>query len=396
MIFALATIAAICLLGAIARFPTVATVIWILVLETSPDEWLAGLIGGHETVIAVAKAFGLLLAAIMGLRFGETFDRYNPGFAFAAMFGTGLLHGLYPGLGVLDSLRSLAGSAAPFIFGFVRLPAGWCRAVIWTVMIGPLVTVGFGAVLSAAGIYPAYALFQGAVRLGGSGESAFLAGFALIAIYAGLRELVRGLTPAGAALLLCNLVILVLTGARAPLALALTLLTGTLLLQRRILLLAALGAAFCLAIMFSASLGFIRAIALVQLGEAADLSNRDLVWPIFAHAIATSPWVGWGLGAGKVVIPNGSGLSKLIATNAAHNEYLRIATEGGCAGLALLIGLMTAWVLRGTRRMRPPERWLMRAIFCAFAIHSATDNTLIATTSSAFFIWVSAVFATAG
>jgi hypothetical protein len=38
----------------------------------------------------------------------------------------------------------------------------------------------------------------------------------------------------------------------------------------------------------------------------------------------------------------------------------------------------------------------MRAVFIAFAVHSATDNTLIATTSSVFFIWVSAVFARAG
>jgi hypothetical protein len=36
----------------------------------------------------------------------------------------------------------------------------------------------------------------------------------------------------------------------------------------------------------------------------------------------------------------------------------------------------------------------MRVIFIAFALHSATDNTLIATTSSIFFIWAAAVFAT--
>ena len=37
----------------------------------------------------------------------------------------------------------------------------------------------------------------------------------------------------------------------------------------------------------------------------------------------------------------------------------------------------------------------MRLVFLGFMAHSATDNTLIATTSSIFFIWVSAVFATA-
>jgi hypothetical protein len=37
----------------------------------------------------------------------------------------------------------------------------------------------------------------------------------------------------------------------------------------------------------------------------------------------------------------------------------------------------------------------MRLVFLAFALHSATDNTLIATTSSLMFAWVSAVFARA-
>jgi O-antigen ligase len=90
-----------------------------------------------------------------------------------------------------------------------------------------------------------------------------------------------------------------------------------------------------------------------------------------------------------------SSLNHLIGTNAAHDEYLRIGAEGGALGIALLVGLLAAWVARGSAALPPGRRWLMRAIFIAFAIHSATDNTLIATTSSVFFIWVAAVFATA-
>jgi hypothetical protein len=52
--------------------------------------------------------------------------------------------------------------------------------------------------------------------------------------------------------------------------------------------------------------------------------------------------------------------------------------------------------VRGTRGLPPAERWLMRLIFAAFAVHSATDNTLIATTASVFFLWVSTVFAKSG
>jgi O-antigen ligase len=394
MIPVLVPLAVLCLLGLAAWFPAAATICWILVLESSPDEWLAAHIGGREAIIAVMKTAGLVLAALMMLRFGAKRDRYNPAFAYAAMFVAGLAHGLYPGLGVLDSLRSFIGSAAPFLFGFARLPGACCRAVIWAVRLGPLCTVIYGACLSAAGIYPLYGVIQGAIRLGGSGEPSFLGGFTLIAIYAGLHQQLRGNSPANAALLLLNLTILLATGARAPLALAVILITGTALLQRRFMLLAGMGAALCLAIIFASTLDFIRVVDLVELGEAANLSHRDLAWPIFEQAFLASPWTGWGAGAGKAVIPVRAGFAHFIGTNAAHNEYLRIATEGGALGLALLIGLMTAWAVRGSRALPSPELWLMRAIFCAFAIHSATDNTLIATTSSVFFIWIAAVFAT--
>jgi hypothetical protein len=394
MISVLVLLAVLCLLGLAAWFPAAVAVCWVLALESSPDEWLAAQIGGREAIIAVLKTAGLVLAALMMLRFGAKRDRYNPAFAYGAMFVAGLAHGLYPGLGLVDSLRSLIGSVAPFLFGFARPPASWCRAVILAVRLGPLCTVIYGACLSAAGIYPLYGLIQGAIRLGGSGEPAFLGGFALIAIYAGLYEQLHGDSPANAALLLLNLLILLATGARAPLALAVILITGTAMLQRRFMLLAGMGAALCLAIIFASTLDFIRVIDLVQLGEASNLSHRDLAWPIFEKAFLASPWTGWGVGAGKAVIPVQAGFAHLIGTNAAHNEYLRIATEGGALGLALLIVLMAAWAIRGTRPLPGAESWLMRAVFCAFAIHSATDNTLIATTSSVFFIWVSAVFAT--
>ena len=39
------------------------------------------------------------------------------------------------------------------------------------------------------------------------------------------------------------------------------------------------------------------------LGDAGDLSGRDELWPYFEQAAAGSPWLGWGLGAGNVVVP---------------------------------------------------------------------------------------------
>jgi O-antigen ligase len=140
------------------------------------------------------------------------------------------------------------------------------------------------------------------------------------------------------------------------------------------------------------SLGEIRLFNVLS-SEAGDLSGRDLIWPLFQDAWDASPWVGWGVGAGKVLVPEDTMLARLLGTTAAHNEYLRIGVDGGWLGLLLLIGLFVAWVIRHTRAMPRPDRWLMRLVLLAFAVHSYTDNTLIATTSSVLFAWMSAVFA---
>ena len=395
MVYALAVIFLICVIGFAVWFPRVATVAWILVLETSPDEWLAGLIGGHETIVGVIKAAGLGLAVICALRFGARRDRYNPGFAFAWMFAGGVVHGLFPGLSLASSLRSLAGSAGPFAFGFARLPGNLCRAVVQATIWGPVFTVGFGALLAALSLHRMYAVELGALRLGASGDPPFLGGFALIGIYAGLLEHLRRVRGMNSTMLLVNFIILLLTGARAPLAIAVVVSGLVLLLQRRLMVLAGLGLLACLSLMFAANLHFIRVIDMVDLGDGSNLSNRNLVWPIFERAVATSPWLGWGVGAGKFIVPLKTGVGALIGTNAAHNEYLRIGAEGGGIGAVMLLALLALWVVRGSRGLPRAQCYLMRVIFIAFAVHSFTDNTLIATTSSVLFIWTSAVFATA-
>jgi hypothetical protein len=390
ILLALSVLGGICLIGVTARFPVAVTVLWMLVLETTPELWLRG---DHEIIVGTVKAAGMALALILALRFGGRRDRYNPAFAYSAMFGAGLVHGLYPGLTLLSSLRSLFGSAAPFAFSFVKLPEPWRRAVIRTAILGPLASLAAGLVLDILGRHHIYTIQLGALRLAGAGESAFLGGFALIGIYAGLLEIIRRDSRLEALLLALNFTILLLTGARTPLALAAVLIFATLLMQRRLMALAAVGAAAALAVIFLANLSFLRVVDMVQLGQAENLSNRQLIWPIFEAAIIASPWIGWGVGAGKVIVPIGTGISAYIGTNAAHNEYLRVGAEGGGIGLALLILCIGLWVYRGSQNLPPAERTLMRLVFLAFAVHSATDNTLIATTSSILFIWTSAVFA---
>jgi O-antigen ligase len=387
----------ICGLALTIRYPRLAVLLWLLALETSPDSWLDGLAGAaqHETIIGTLKAFGLVIVAALLLRFGARRDRYNPAFAFGAMFLTGLAHGLYPGLTLLSSFRSLTGSAGPFLFSFTRLPAHVCAGVIRAALWGPLCAVGITAVLALFGIDQMYVFEQGALRLGAAGQPPFLAGFALIGIYAGLIEYLSRPRRTVLVALAVNFLIILFTGARAPLAIATTEGLLLLLLQRRLVALAFAGALGAAALLFANGLTFIRVVDLTRLGEAADLSNRDLVWPYFTAAFAASPLFGWGVGAGKNIIPVSSRIGALLGTNAAHNEYLRIGAEGGMVGLALLLALLFLWVRRGSACMPPAQRWMLRLIFVGFAVHSATDNTMIATTSSVFFLWAACVFATA-
>lgn len=395
MILLLAALFLFCLLGLTFVFPRLALFLWIFALATSPDAWLDHLAGTaqHETIIGLLKSYGLVLLAALILRQGPRSDRYNPAFAFLAMFFSGLVHGLYPGLTLLSSLRSLIGSAGPFLFSFARLPEDFCATAVKSMLWAPLCAVLFSAALAACGVDHLYSFELGALRLGATGQPPYLAGFALIGIYAGLMEYLSSGSRAALVALAVNFTIILLTGARAPLAIAIADILFLLLLQRRLLLIIAGAASLAAAILFSSTLGFLRVIDLTNLGEAANLSNRTIVWPFFGTAFLQSPWLGWGVGAGKYVILVSSTLNATLGTNAAHDEYLRLAVEGGLIGLLLLIALLILWVRRNTAPMAPAPRWMMRVIFIGFAVHSATDNTMIATTSSAFFLWVSCIFA---
>ncbi|MGE4482515.1 O-antigen ligase family protein [Acidocella sp.] len=391
----LVALIAVSLLTLALAMPRAALWLWVLALATSPDYWLNGLTGDPEATAGFIKAYGLVVLASAALRGGLRTDRWNPSFAFLFMFCMGVLHGLHPGLSLSASLRSLLGSTAPFLFGFLRQGPHWRRDVVNAIMLAPFFAVALAALLALSGIDQFYTLQQGALRLGGNSQPPFLGGFALTGLYAALLELAERPSPRVTGLAAGNFLIILLTGARSPLVLGGLAIFALLVMQKRLLPLAAAGAMVALAVLASGPLGFLRAVDLTKLGEAVNLSHRLLVWPHFIEAIRQSPWVGWGVGAGKVIIPVSSQLNQLLGTNAAHDEYLRIGSEGGFLGLALLVCLMALWATHGSRLMPRRQRWLTRLIFLAFAIQSITDNTLIATTGSAFFLWASAIFANA-
>lgn len=401
LVFATA-LAAVTLLLAFA-FPVPACMAWLLIVGLTPDMWLGVFLGAGTAVAIVAalKFAGLILVALALVRFGPRWDGFNPGFAFAAMFAIGLLHGLHPNLDAAESFRTLLGSIAPFAFCFVRLPRNWSCGIILTVLCIPLASVLFGAGLTAAGLHPL--LVEGAgLRLQGAGHPAFLGGFALAACYAAVAELLRTGRTRYVAWLALNLAILALSGARAPLAIGIAVIGLALLLApaprmswpRRITVLLGATVTGAILLAFAGLLSNLRIFNLLAT-DADNLSGRDEIWPLFQAAWDASPWWGWGVGAGKVLLPLDTPLVRLLGTNAAHNEYLRIGMEGGYIGLSLLILGFVLWSARHLRVARGSDRWVMALVMIGFAVHSSTDNTLIATTSSVLFAWITAIFARA-
>jgi O-antigen ligase len=368
-------------------YPSAFSVAWLIATGMSLEMTLHDLIDPSmlQTTTAAVKGAEMALAAVCALRFGVRVDLVNPAWAYVAMLLGGWAHGLYPGLTAADSLRSFIGSVAPFAFCFCRLPRDWSALIICTTKWCPLVAVLACVPLALLDLRPLF-IDSGGARLAGLGHPAFLAGVCLPAIYACLTELYRFGRQGDIALLAANFVILLLTGARAPLAYAVGV-TGLTLVAvpsvafpphaRRLLLL--LGAcALPILVLFAGELTDARLFNVVET-EAGDLSGRNLLWPWFEAAAAQSPWIGWGIGAGNMIIPPDGPIARLLHTWAAHNEYLRIEVEGGQIGRALLILLFVAWVIRGTKRIKRAEGRILRFAFIAFAAHAATDNVLIST-----------------
>ncbi len=390
-------------IGVVAvRLPIASCAMWVLIAGCTPETWTSDFVPGSESIsTAVVKLAGLALVAICIFRFGFVLDLLNPGFAFLLMFFMGLGHGFLPGLTLSDSIRSLIGAVAPFAFSFCRLPRRWSAAVIEATIWIPTLIMVFGALLTAAGVRPFLAPdAEGSVRLAGPTLPAFLGGFAMIATYAALIELYRNGRNRYLYLMALNLVILIGTGARSPLACA-VLVTGiafvairstSFTIRKRVLPMILGLMALPVLIVVAATSSSIRLLTVLS-GNAQGLSGRDIIWPFFEAAFARSPIFGWGLGAGKAVMDPDSLTVKLLGTTAAHNEYLRMGVEGGYIGITAVMLFMTLWTWRWTGRITRSDRIIVRLIMVGFAIQSITDNTLIAPTASILFTWVSAVFA---
>ena len=378
-------------------------VAWLLITGATLEMTLTDMIGpqAFQPAIAAIKGSQIVLATLCALRWGGRADLFNPALAFVLMTLFGFAHGLHRDLGPGDSLRSLAGSIAPFAFCFCRPPESWANAIIRAVCWAPPTAVAGAVALAIPGIRPLF-IDSGGERLAGLGHPAFLAGVCLSAVYACLSELYRHGRPRDGALLAANLTILILTGARAPLfyGLAVTGLTLAVarssVLRRRVQVLTVLAAGTILPLILAGASEFasVRLFNLL-LDDPGNLSGREYLWPIFQAAADESPWFGWGVGAGNTIIPPEGTIARLLRTWAAHNEWLRLQVEGGRIGLALLVTLFTVWVWRRTRPIDRVDRLIMRLAYVALALHAITDNVLISTPMCVLVTLAAALFSRA-
>ena len=383
------------------RHLTASCVAWVVLTGLTPEMTLTDLIGpeAFQATISAVKGTAILLTTLMIFRFGFRADPFNPLWVFLAMAIAGAAMGMHPDLTPAAAIRSLIGSAAPFCLFLCCKPAGWGQAMRHAIAWTPLVSVVLGGALDLMGIRPLF-VDSGGLRLAALGHPAFLAGVCLPALYAGLLRWLHTGAARDVAPPAITLVILVLTGARAPLACA----AGVILLSlwlapspavprahRLIPCLAGL-IALPLPLVLGESLGALRLFTVMG-GEAGHLSGRDLLWPLFEAAAGQAPWFGWGPGAGNLIISPESQIAQSLHTWAAHNEYLRTRVEGGYLGLGLLILWFVLWIAARTRPLPGPEKVVTRLVFVAFAVHAVTDNVLISSPACVLFAFVAAVCA---
>jgi hypothetical protein len=378
--------------------------LWLLVTGLSLEMAFSDLIGpaAFQPTIAAVKGCEIGLVALTMLRHGVVLDTWNPAWGFLAIAVMGMVAGVHPDLTQSDMLRSLIGSVTPFLLFFCVKPVGWPAAMGRVVAWVPTLSVVLGLLPDLAGLRHAY-FESGGFRLAGLGHPAFLAGVCLPAIYAGLMSWLRTGSSRTALLLGANLAILLLTGARAPLAYAAIVVVGSLLfapgaavpLAHRLVAVVAGVVAVPAVLLLGETYSSLRLFEVLDAGQGAHMSGRDLLWPMFEAAAARAPWFGWGIGSGNLVIPRDGPLAHLLGTFAAHNEYLRLQVEGGYVGRTLLLVLFVFWTVSHTSRLPRLERLVMRLIFLTYAAHAVTDNVLISTPACVFFTFVASVYAAA-
>lgn len=374
------------------EFAGVALLALIALVAVSPEQHFGE---AGSTVLALQKAGLLAAAGALALQRGFSGQFNGPALAFlvapvlTVSFGT-----LHPELTPGDMLRGLLGSMTPFALIWVRSPRKLIRWLILVAATAPLISAVASVPLLAVG-HPLFGQDQnGVMRFQGASIPAYQGYLGEIGTYAAFAEYVlsgraRWLALAGAAF-----GCVVASGTRVPMATAmlfclivLTFARGRHFTAGPRLRLWLLG----LAVVGAGAVLLGPAMLQRTFGGGAgtvgfNTSGRDVIWPLFTAAIRQHPLFGQGIGTYRVLIDPED--VKYIGSTAAHNEYLRLAADIGIVGLLLLVAGHVAWLRREWRFLIQPERVVLVAFVVAFALHSVTDNTLIAPQAVILYAWM--------
>ncbi|MBK1658510.1 O-antigen ligase family protein [Paracraurococcus ruber] len=384
-------------LGALAlyQFPRALAAVYVASLAFGLDIQLEASAGiGGSLGAAGLKTIPFALAGLLLLRYGVSREINWPFITWTAIAGLSLA--ILP-IGQVasnsDMLRSFIGSAAPFVLAFAVAPRRFWTLLIRGAAILPIVSALAGFVAGTIGFWPT---FDMGGRFQGLHTPPFLAGFCVTAVFAATLEYLRGFRPIWLAVAGLDLAILLLTQARAPLIATgiflglVFLLSGRDIFPLRRKVDMVMGGLVPGLIMLGPAIYY----ALGRFTEmAGDASGRDIIWPYFIDAIKARPFFGFGLGAGKLIVNPEDPTIRLLGSNAAHNEYLRLSVDAGIVGCAAIFLSIIAWIWIGARKCPPAERLVLRAALVAALLHSGFDNTLIASTALMQFTFFTAAMA---
>ncbi len=397
--------AAVAALAALAFYQFPMAVVGVLVLTYGLGldiqlDVLTNTGGGGGSVATLGasavKVVPFALAGVLLLRYGPSNAVNWPFLTFVAIAGLSLAIlpiGRVAGFG--DMARSFIGSTAPFVVGLAFAPRRIWTALVRGAALVPVISALGSIVTEVIGFYPMFGTFG---RFQGLHSAPFLAGFCVTAIFASTLEYLRDFRFRWLLLGGANLAILLGTQARAPfIAVSLFLLLIFTLAGPRIFPLRrkvdlVMGGMVPAVILLGPALAY----ALQRFtGESENFSGRDIIWPYFLNAIEQRPLFGFGLGAGKLIVDPEDPTIKLLGSNAAHNEYLRLSVDAGIIGCAAIFLSVIIWIWNGTRGARPVDQLVLRCALVAALLHSGFDNTLIASTAVMQFIFFAAALARA-
>ncbi|ATN36126.1 hypothetical protein ACO34A_20220 [Rhizobium sp. ACO-34A] len=314
-------------------------------------------------VLIVLMLLATLISALLSSYYGLSFNRY---------------------------IRSAFSLSATFLL-LAGVPTEKDRDTIVRLLAAlPVIMIVVGSLYQVAGIRPLfYVDFLGASRLQGTsipaglGTAGYLGAVAAMLGAAFLNKKVY--LP----LAFVNLIILVLSAARMPLALAVAICGYVyfIMVNRSFLMRAAsLGA------VIPAAAGFVLLFGesiLTRFGSES-LSGRDLIWEALRRVVDDYPYFGIGLGHQILVIPGD--VAFLAKTMAAHNEYLRLTVETGYVGATAVFALLATICLAIWLRPTTGRNFAFLLMCASFFVYCSTDNAISSTTTPLMLVLASFAF----